>query len=185
MITNRFIKKNEVKELQLLLHEAYKSDTQLGINFQAARVTLQQIDEHIENTATFVTEINHTIVATVSVRLPWSKNPGPYAIPHLGWVATHSQFSKQGYATQLIDWVEKEYIQKQLKAPMVSLGTAVEHPWLKRFYTSVGCQPVEMVQKTPDHLTVYMVKVLNRKFDQLESEQLKKYLNKNKTKVRY
>ena len=73
MITNRFIKKNEVKELQLLLHEAYKSDTQLGINFQAARVTLQQIDEHIENTATFVTEINHTIVATVSVRLPWSK----------------------------------------------------------------------------------------------------------------
>jgi GNAT superfamily N-acetyltransferase len=158
VITNRFIKKNEVKELQLLLHEAYKSDTQLGINFQAARVTLQQIDEHIENTATFVTEINHT---------------------------THSQFSKQGYATQLIDWVEKEYIQKQLKAPMVSLGTAVEHPWLKRFYTSVGYQPVEMVQKTPDHLTVYMVKVLNRKFDQLESEQLKKYLNKNKTKVRY
>lgn len=185
VIINRLIKKNEIKELQLLLHEAYKNDTKVGINFQAASVSLQQIDEHIENTATFVTEIDHNIVATVSVRLPWSDNPGPYPVPHLGWIATHSQFSKQGYATQLIDWVEREYIQKQLKSPLVSLGTAVEHPWLKKFYNSIGYQSVEEVQKTSDHLTVYMVKPLNKKFDHMQSEKLKKYLNRNSIKLSY
>ncbi|MDF7627482.1 GNAT family N-acetyltransferase [Lactobacillaceae bacterium L1_55_11] len=175
---NRRIKKSEIKALQALLHEAYQADTQLGIHFQAANATLPQIDEHIDTTPTFVTEVDHHIVATASVRLPWSADPGPYNLSHLGWIATERRFAKQGYASRLIDWVEQNYLKKELDAPLVSLGTAVEHPWLQKFYTALGYHPVEVVQKHSDHLTIYMVKSLKPGFERLESAQIKEYLQR-------
>lgn len=163
VVIHRLIRRDEAKELLYLLHDAYQADTVLGIHFKAATVSLAEVLQHIDEIPTFITAIDGEIVATVSVRLPWSNEPGPYVMPHLGWVATKREHAHQGYASQLIDWVEKNYLRNSLRAPQVSLGTALEHPWLSRFYQKKGFKQVEVVRKFSDHQTVYLVKNIDMK----------------------
>lgn len=151
----------DAKKLQELLHQAYQGDEKLGIHFGATTVSYQGVIEHLKSTPTFAVKDGQQIIATVSVRLPWSNNPGPYALPHLGWVATNPAYQRQGKAKELIDWVIQEYVAKDLKAAAVSLGTALEHPWLRKAYQKLGFDEVETVRKFPDHQTVYLVKVLD------------------------
>ncbi len=160
MGVERLTDKRQAIELVDLLHRAYAADVRLGIHFGAATITESDVVMHIQTTPTFVLRQENRIVATVSVRLPWSSNPGPYALPHLGWVATHPQFQHHGYAKQLIATVINDFIIKILAAPAVSLGTAVEHPWLQRTYQSLGFEPVATVRKFADHQTIYLVKTL-------------------------
>jgi GNAT superfamily N-acetyltransferase len=148
--------------LATLLHQAYQADLDLGIHFKAATVTPDQVAQHLATTPTFIWKQGGQIASTVSVRLPWSANPGPYNLPHLGWVATAPNFARQGLAQQLIAQVEQIYIQNVLHAPAITLGTAVEHPWLQQTYEKLGYQPFQRLQKFPDHHTVYLIKVLNQ-----------------------
>jgi RimJ/RimL family protein N-acetyltransferase len=162
----RFLKLDDAKraaKLTELLHTAYESDEKLQIHFGAAKVTIDQVAQHILTTPTFVLENDdQTIIATTSVRLPWSSNPGPFKIPHLGWVATNPDYQHRGYAKTIISTVIDQFIQQTLKAPAVSLGTAAEHPWLQEAYQSLGFIHVDTVRKFPDHQTAYLVNIFNQ-----------------------
>lgn len=151
-------------ELTELLHYSYASDEALKIHFAAATITAGQVAAHISDTPTFVLETDdQEMIATASVRLPWSQNPGPFHLPHLGWVATNPKYGHQGYARQIITEVLLNFVKPELAAPGVSLGTAVEHPWLESFYQSLGFVNVDTVRLFPDHQTAYLIKSLNDK----------------------
>lgn len=163
MTIKRLENTDDATQLTNLLHQAYAADEQLGIHFGAARIEEQEVAQHIETQPTFVIEENDDFVATVSVRLPWADNPGPFVLPHLGWVATNPKYQHQGQAKHLINWVIENYVQKDLRSPAVSLGTALEHPWLSKAYEKLGFQKVDVVRKFSDHQTLYLVKTLDDK----------------------
>lgn len=152
----------DAKEYQQLIHQAYKPVTELGINFAAASATLTDIETHIRTNLVFATYIDEKLVCTLSLRLPWGNNPGPYGVPHIGWVATDPSFKQQGLAAELLDWVEKYILIGQFKLPFVSLGTAANHPWLSNFYIKQGFIENERVDLSSDHTTIYFYKVLNQ-----------------------
>lgn len=163
----RFAKINDIKyayDLTQLLHRAYRADELLQIHFKAASIRLDQVVDHLLTTPTFaLLDEENNILATASVRLPWSSDPGPFSLPHIGWVAVDPDSQHQGLAKEVITQVIQRFIQAQLQAPAVSLGTALEHPWLKKAYQKLGFQPVDTIRKFPDHQTVYMVKVFDSK----------------------
>ena len=180
MAIKRLNDPGDAKKLTALLHQAYAADVALGIHFGAATIEEATVAGHIKTKPTFVIEENGDFVATVSVRLPWADNPGPFALPHLGWVATNPRYQHQGRAKHLINWVIENYIQKELQAPAVSLGTALEHPWLSKAYEKLGFQKVDVVRKFPDHQTLYLVKTLDEKqVKQVQDNYLQAVLAKN------
>ncbi|KRL05337.1 GNAT family N-acetyltransferase [Liquorilactobacillus oeni] len=164
-------------ELTTLLHQAYQSDEILGIHFTAAAVEEEKVIAHLKTTPVFGYWIGGRLVTTISVRLPWSANPGPFQLPHLGWIATSPAFTRRGYAKKIIEEVISKYIQQELHASAVTLGTASEHPWLQQAYQTLGFQPFERVRKYADHETVYLLKVLDvEALTELKNNRLKKLI---------
>lgn len=154
---------DQAAALTTLLHDAYLADEKLQIHFGAAKVTEAQVAQHILTTPTFaLIADNGALMATTSVRLPWSENPGPFKLPHLGWVATNPAYQHHGYAKTMISTVIEQVIQETLNAPAASLGTAVEHPWLQKAYESLGFVHVQTVSKFPDHQTAYLLRIFNQ-----------------------
>ena len=93
--------------------------------------------------------IDGNLVCSISLRLPWGNNPGPYGVPHIGWLATHPDYKKQGLAVELIKWAEENILLKQLKVPFVTLGTAENHPWLNSFYIKQGFEDLQRDLRLP------------------------------------
>lgn len=124
-------------EYQQLVHQAYASVTALGIHFVAATADLAAVEIHLKTNAAYGLFLNEQLVATISLRLPWGNNPGPYCVPHIGWIATHPEYKKQGLAIKMLNWVEQKILSKQFNLPFVTLGTAENHPWLSTDRKSV------------------------------------------------
>ena len=164
-------------EYQNLVHKAYKPVTALGINFAAATADLTSIETHLKTNFAYGLFIDNKLACTISLRLPWGNNPGPYGVPHIGWVATSPDYKKQGLAAKILAWVEREVLIKQLNVPFVTLGTAANHPWLSQFYIHYGFEEVGRADLTPDHTTIYYRKILNH-----ELFALWKKHNPNRTK---
>lgn len=158
----QIVSDNYVPQLVSLLHAAYQADEKLGIHFHAARVNAADVRKHLQSTPTFalLSSDGEQVLATVSVRLPWSANPGPGRFPHLGWVATNPAYQGHGLAKQLITAVIQQFVVDKLRAPAVTLGTAKEHPWLIQAYQNLGFEITGEAQLFPDHKTVYLRKTL-------------------------
>lgn len=167
-MTNQMLDVTFASELTNLLHRTYQADTTIGIHFAAATISKTDVIKHLQSTPTFGLIENGQLLSTVSVRLPWSQNPGPYQLPHLGWIATLPEVLHTGHAKSLLGWVEQHFLQEDLKVPAATLGTAYEHPWLKKAYIKLGYQPIAILRKFPDHRTVYFLK----QFDTLRCSQL-------------
>lgn len=165
-----------VTQLTALLHQAYEADIKLGIHFAASSVTETDVLKHILSTPTFVLQDESgVIVATTSVRLPWSDNPGPFGLPHLGWVATNPNYQKQGFAKQIIDWVINNYVKPELQTPAVTIGTAFDHPWLSSFYQSIGFETIDIVQKPNGPKAIFFISI----FDEQRTQSMNNtYLNR-------
>ncbi|WP_413627898.1 GNAT family N-acetyltransferase [Fructilactobacillus vespulae] len=161
-LVNRQIKINELEQLKRIIDLAYQKDEELGINFKTGQQSFSEFKQASESLTTFVAMNGNEIVSTVSVRYPWSANPSPYQIPHLGWIATNPKYFHQGHSTELIKWVEDNFLKKVEHVDAVSLGTAVEHPWLVDFYQKLGYETIETKRKFADHLTVYLIKIFNK-----------------------
>lgn len=176
----------ESVQLTKLLHRAYAADADLGIHFAATSVTEKEVQEHIANTPTFVLqEEDGTIAATTSVRLPWSDNPGPFGLPHLGWVATNPDCQHRELAKQIITQVITQFVKDELHAPAVSLGTAAEHPWLQDFYHSLGFQTIDIIRKFSDHQTAYLINIFDEhRTLQIDDVYLKQLLSQKFSKER-
>ncbi|WP_152537326.1 GNAT family N-acetyltransferase [Liquorilactobacillus sucicola] len=174
----------DAENLTVLLHRAYQANEVLGIHFKAASVDVKDVRKHLLSVPTYgYKDEKGKIVSTVSVRLPWSYNAGPFNLPHLGWITTDPAYQHQGYGKSIINDVLEQYVKKVLNAPAVTLGTAVEHPWLQETYISLGFTPIEEVRKFSDHKTVYLIKTFDVSLlEQVSDEHLQRILRKQAIK---
>lgn len=152
---------------QQLLHRAYAPVVKLGIYFAAADANLALIEQHIQTNLVYGVFAQDNPICTISLRLPWGNNPGPYGVPHIGWFATDPDFAHQGLAKKLLTWLEQHILLAQLNLPFVTLGTAENHPWLNRFYQKNGFTEISRVNLTADHTTIYYRKILDPALFQL------------------
>jgi GNAT superfamily N-acetyltransferase len=159
----RLIDERDLVAYQVLIHRAYAPIRELGIHFLAADADLALIRQHVADHAVYVLEMDGVMAATATIRFPWSSEPGPYGLPHLGWFATDPAYARRGLARKILHWLQAQVLVPQLHAPAISLGTAEEHPWLVAMYTALGFEPVDKKNLGRGHTTIYMRKVLDAK----------------------
>lgn len=142
-----------------VVHEGYQADKAYPITFDAITAPKDKARRWLEENPTYGLFENGRLVSAISLRMPWGSHPGPYGVPHLGWVATHPDFKHHGESTKLFHWIEENVLKKELRVPKVTLGTAESHPWLKDMYESWGFK-VHEVKQLPgkQHRTVYLWK---------------------------
>lgn len=153
-------KEGDAAELHALIIGAYQRDLDVGVTFEASHTTEEDILHHIQTHVCHVMVVDGRIAATCSLRLPWSKKPGPTQLPHIKWLAVHPNFARQGLGKEMLAYMEREVVLKTLKCPALTLGTAVEHPWLSKMYESFGYVHYDTVNLGFDHLTAYFRKEL-------------------------
>src|SRR5699024_12423158 len=101
---------------------AYEPIRTLGINFKSANPTIEFITKNLEENLCYVLEINNEIVSTISLRMPWSNNPGPYYFPHIRWFATSPKYKNKHFDTKLLTYVEQNILLKELYIPALQFG---------------------------------------------------------------
>lgn len=159
----RLVTSTDLDAYYEVLHQGYQSIKQLPISFEAVDASEEKTLEWILEHPTYGLFIGDTIVSALSLRMPWGSSPGPLIAPHLGWFVTHPDYKRKGYARKLYQQVEKEILSKELKTPIVTLGTAENHEWLKSMYESFGFEIYKTIQlQGKKHRTVYFKKQLSR-----------------------
>ncbi|TRZ40524.1 GNAT family N-acetyltransferase [Niallia circulans] len=150
----------DIKALLDLSLRGYATIRELGINFAAATADEQLVEKNINENICFYMKDGDEMVATASIRMPWSSHHGPYEIPHIWWVAVAPEYKRKGYASKLLDFIENDYLKDTLHCPSVSLGTAKEHPWLADMYVKRGYEKVGESDLGKGHVTIYLEKLL-------------------------
>ena len=115
---------------------------------------------NIQKNACYVLEEDGRILATISLRMPWGPNPGPYGVPHIWWFAVDPETGKKGTGSDMLEWLENTVLRDTLKAPFVSLGTADKHPWLIGMYERKGYVRAGEKDLGKGHITIYLKKQL-------------------------
>ncbi len=85
----------DADELLSLTLRAYEPIRKLGINFAAATADKELVLTNIQKNACYVLEEDGRILATISLRMPWGPNPGPYGVPHIWWFAVDPETGKR------------------------------------------------------------------------------------------
>ncbi|MGB9941493.1 sulfur-containing aminoacid acetyltransferase SnaB, partial [Bacillus subtilis] len=150
----------DAEQLLALTLRAYEPIRKLGIRFAAAHADLDLVLQNIRENACYVMEEDGRIIATITLRMPWGKQPGPYGVPHIWWFAVDPGTGKKGIGTKLLQWLEETILRDTLKVPFVSLGTADKHPWLIEMYERKGYVRSGEQDLGKGHITVYMKKQL-------------------------
>ncbi|GBF76588.1 GNAT family N-acetyltransferase [Paenibacillus sp. 598K] len=143
---------------------AYEPIRQLGIHFAAATADLALVEKNLTNNMCLVMEEEGRIVSTISVRMPWGPQPGPYGVPHLWWFASDPDANRKGIGREMITWCEETMLRDTLKTPAVSLGTADKHPWLIEMYERRGYEIQGSKDLGRGHITIFMKKILIPEF---------------------
>ncbi|MEH7590838.1 GNAT family N-acetyltransferase [Priestia megaterium] len=138
---------------------AYQSIRDLGINFAAAYADMEMVNKNIKNNLCYVLEEKGSIIATVSIRLPWGFQPGPVGLPHIGWLAVDPNSVQKGIGSKILSLVEEKII-NDLKCHAVTLGTAESHPWLSKMYKNKGYYEIGTKELGRGHTTIYFKKDL-------------------------
>lgn len=162
MATIRMATLKDAPALHELTWRAYEPIRKLGINFAAATADLSLVERNIQEHMCFVMEEEGRIICTVTLRMPWSSQPGPFGVPHIWWLATDPDFKNRGIASRMLTWCEEEMVRDTLKSPAVSLGTAQNHPWLVDMYKRRGYKEIMTKDLGRGHITVFMKKELRR-----------------------
>lgn len=151
---------DDAQALLELLLAAYAPHREAGINFVAATADLPMVIQHIESNMCYLLEQDQTLIATVSLRMPWGPNPGPCQYPHIGWLAVHPDHKQKGIGGQLLRWLEETIVRDTFKSPKVTLATADKHPWLAKMYERQGYQKIDERDLGRGHMTIYFQKTL-------------------------
>lgn len=155
----RLLTIHDGEEYYHLVHDAYQADGELGIDFAAVNLPKEKIIKGLAINPTYGLFIDGKLVSSISLRMPWGPKPGPYGVPHLGWVSTRPEEKQKGYSKKLFHILEEQVFKEELKLPFISLGTAAEHPWLIAMYESWGFRAVENKKLGSNkHTTTYMKK---------------------------
>ncbi|MGG5774685.1 sulfur-containing aminoacid acetyltransferase SnaB [Bacillus subtilis] len=156
----RLAVERDAEQLLALTLRAYEPIRKLGIRFAAAHADLDLVLQNIRKNACYVMEEDGRIIATITLRMPWGQQPGPYGVPHIWWFAVDPGTGKKGIGTKLLQWLEETILRDTLKVPFVSLGTADKHPWLIEMYERKGYVRSGEQDLGKGHITVYMKKQL-------------------------
>lgn len=151
----------DAETLQKILVKAYAENGKLGIKFDAVNADIEMTTKHLQTNLCYFMEHEGQVVATISLRMPWSLNPGPEKVPHIGWFATDPESGQKGLGSKLLTWLEEEILKKSLRTPFVTLGTADKHPWLIQMYERKGYTVFGQKDLGKGHMTIYMKKEFN------------------------
>lgn len=157
----RQVREDEVDVYLALMHAAYAPVKALGIKFDAATADRATALRHLQNHGVYALYMRDQMVSSVTVRYPWGPLPGPFGLPHIGWFGAHPRYRGEQRGRQIYDWVETHILREQLRAPAVSLGTAINHPWLIPFYQQYGFEPSHEADLGKGHITLFMKKILD------------------------
>lgn len=155
-----------------LMLAAYAPIRKLGIHFDAATADADRVSRHLQQHGVYGLFAGDHLASSLTLRYPWGALPGPFGLPHIGWFGTDPACSGQQYGRTLLAWVEEHVLRGQLKAPAVSLGTAVSHPWLKEMYLQRGFTAMHQTDSGKGHITLYMKKILDEAAHQLWLEKV-------------
>lgn len=144
-----------------LMLAAYAPSRALGVHFDAATATRQKVLLHLQQHGVYGLFIDDELAASVTLRYPWGPLPGPFGLPHIGWFGAHPRFRGQQRGRQIYDWVESHIVRDMLRAPAISLGTAIHHPWLIDVYQQWGFQAQHQADLGKGHITLFMKKILD------------------------
>ncbi|AYD40934.1 GNAT family N-acetyltransferase [Clostridium fermenticellae] len=156
----RMAELEDAEKLLDMVLRAYLPIRKLGINFAAATADINLARDHIKNNMVYIMEDEGNFKATIALRMPWGKNPGPAGFPHIGWFAVNPDIVRKNVGSTLLDFVEQKIIVGKLKSPAVTLGTAENHPWLVDMYEKKGYQKIGRADLGKGHITVYLRKIL-------------------------
>ncbi|MCP1527539.1 GNAT family N-acetyltransferase [Bacillus pumilus] len=157
--TFRLATEADIEALLELTIRAYEPIRELGIQFQAAHADFALVQKNVQKNLCYVMEENGELLSTLSLRMPWGEQPGPFGVPHIWWFASEPS-AKKGTGSVLLEWVETEVLRDTLKVPYVSLGTADKHPWLIDMYERKGYVRAGEKDLGKGHITVYFKKQL-------------------------
>jgi GNAT superfamily N-acetyltransferase len=164
--TIRIAGQQDVPALYELLQQAYASLVHEGVHFTITRSPIERVESAVASQTTFVLERESAadgkaLAATLTVRFPWTpaeRHLSPH--PFLHWFAVAPGYKRHGLGTTLIDYVENTFLKAQVKAPAAYLATAVEHPWLKRYYEQRGYVPFHRSTNALGTPLVWLRKIL-------------------------
>lgn len=145
---------------------AYEPIRQLNIHFSAATADLQLVLNNITRNATYVLEENGRIIATVTIRYPWSDPDQSNPYPFIWWFAVDPEHKRKGIGSKLLKYVEEHVLRDQVKAPAVYLATAERHPWLVSIYERRGYRVFDEKIHEGDKI-VFLRKILNERLYQI------------------
>ena len=157
----RQVREDETDDYQALILAAYAPTKALGIHFDAASTTREKTLQHIQRHGVYALYNGSVMVSSVTLRYPWGPLPGPFGLPHIGWYAAHPDYPGQNYGLKVLEVLEQRILAEQLRAPAVSLGTAVSHPWLIDMYQKRGFTRMHTANLGKGHITLYMKKILD------------------------
>lgn len=158
MTNYRLATLHDAEEILALTLRAYAPNRELGINFAAATADLDLVERNLRDNVCYVRETKGQIQATLSLRMPWGNQPGPFGVPHIWWFAVDPLIEEKGIGTKFMKWIEEEVLLEQLRVPAVSLGTADSHPWLVEMYERKGYVRAGEANLGKGHTTVYLAK---------------------------
>lgn len=156
----RRVRVEEARAYHELVQAGYGSDAESSALFEAARNGFEEALARLEAHPTWGFDVDGRLVAACSVRLPWSVKPGPWVLPHLGWLTTHPDVRGRGLGSSLTDEV-LAVLRDDFLAPAVTLGTAVEHSLLPGYYERHGWLPVEDRDLGLGHVTRFYIRILH------------------------
>lgn len=146
--------------LELML-AAYAPSRALGVHFDAATATPEKVEQHLQQHGVYGLFIDDELAASITLRYPWGPLPGPFGLPHIGWFGAHPRFRGHQRGRQIYDWVETHIVRDVLRAPALSLGTAIHHPWLIDVYQQWGFTAQHEADLGKGHITLFMKKILD------------------------
>jgi len=144
-----------------LMLAAYAPSLQLGVHFDAATATPAKVEQHLQAHGVYGLFVDDQLAASITLRYPWGPLPGPFGVPHIGWFGAHPRFRGQQRGRQIYDWVESRIVRDMLRAPAISLGTAIHHPWLIDVYQQWGFTAQHQADLGKGHITLFMKKILD------------------------
>ncbi|MBM6508084.1 MULTISPECIES: GNAT family N-acetyltransferase [Staphylococcus] len=157
----RIANEKDTKEIHQLMYESFTPLRELGIDWPSVNASIEMVKDNIKNNTTFVLELDNTIISTITVRYPWGSVRSISGYPFVWWFATKPEFDGLGYGSQLLKYVEEDFLRDTLKAAAVTLGTSARlHPWLLSIYEKRGYEIYAKHENDDGDLGVIMRKIL-------------------------
>lgn len=124
---------SDAKSLAELYWDAYSENEKLRLPASASSVSVQEVEQWINDTILFVAKQPNSPIIMSTVRLKFNKDWNCFVLSRL---AVKSELKGQGLSKQLMKSAEKELIDR--KENVIRLTVAQKHPYLPTMYKRRG-----------------------------------------------